>query len=92
MDGVRDFWYQHGIRGSAYQNTKLAEFRSHDLIVRAVDQGVMANSYIPRVLGECREPSRSGFRSRTVWSLQNSFTELFKGRVYQLPKRTMRLH
>jgi hypothetical protein len=92
VDGLRDFWYQHGIRVSAYQNTKLAEVRAHDLVVRAVDQGVMANSYIPRVLSEWREPRHAEFKARSVWSLQNAFTEVFKGRVDQLPERTMRLH
>jgi hypothetical protein len=92
VDGLRDFWYQHGIRVSAYQNTKLAEVRAHDLIVRSVDSGVMANSYIPKVLQEWREPSHREFEPRSVWSLQNAFTEVFKGRVDLLPERTMRLH
>ena len=52
----------------------------------------MANSYIPKVLGEWREPSHPEFMERNVWSLQNSFTEVFKGRVDLLPERTARLH
>jgi hypothetical protein len=92
VDGLRGFWYQHSKRVDAYREKRLTDTRAHDLVVRAVDAGVMANSYVPKVLSEWREPSHDAFGSRDVWSLQNAFTEVFKGRVDLLPERTMRLH
>ncbi len=86
------YWENNEQRIHRYRSVRIGDVRAHDLIVRAVDNGVMANSYIPRVLGEWREPSHPEFRARTVWSLQNAYTEVFKGRLDLLPGRTARLH
>ena len=92
VDGLRGFWGQHNVRIARYREQRLTDTRAHDLVVRSVDAGVMANSYLPKVLQEWREPSHDAFAPRNVWSLQNAFTEVFKGRVDLLPERTMRLH
>ncbi len=92
VDGLRGFWYDHTQRVQAYREKRLSDTRAHDLVVRSVDSGVMANSYVPKVLQEWRDPSHDAFAPRNVWSLQNAFTEVFKGRVDLLPERTMKLH
>ena len=92
VDGLRGFWYDHTQRVTAYREKRVTDTRAHDLVIRAVDAGVMANSYVPRVLSEWREPSHDVFAPRSLWSLQNAFTEVFKGRVDLLPERTMKLH
>ncbi|MBC2592752.1 hypothetical protein H5P28_00615 [Ruficoccus amylovorans] len=38
------------------------------------------------------KPGRLRFRERTLWSLQNAFTEALKGNLNLLPTRTERLH
>ncbi len=86
------YWDDHERRIERYHRVELTDPRVHDLAVRAVDTGVMANSYLPRVLQEWREPRHEEFAPRNLWSLQNAFTEVFKGRVDLLPERTMRLH
>jgi hypothetical protein len=65
---------------------------AHDLIVRAVDLGGATNRMIPGVLKEWREPSHQEFSDRTAWSLFNAFTEVLKGNLPDLPKRTEVLH
>ena len=92
VSGLRRYWDQHDQRVARYQGIGINDVRAHDLIVRSVDEGVMANSYIPRVLSEWRGPAHREFEPRNVWSLQNAFTEVFKGRVDLLPERTQRLH
>jgi hypothetical protein len=89
---VYGHWKEHAARVERYQEVSIGDVRAHDLIVRSVDEGVMANSYIPKVLDEWREPRHEAFREKTVWSLQNAYTEVFKGRVDLLPERTLRLH
>lgn len=86
------YWDGHERRIEAYHRHELTDPQVHDLTVRAVDTGVMANSHLPKVLQEWREPRHPDFEPRNVWSLQNAFTEVFKGRVDLLPERTMRLH
>ena len=86
------YWDLHTQRIDRYRSVLVGDVRAHDLIVRSVDAGVMANSYIPRVLSEWRDPSHEVFERRNLWSLQNAFTEVFKGRIDLLPERTSRLH
>lgn len=79
-------------RVAAYKGTELTDPQVHDLLVRSVDARVIANSYLPKVLGEWRQPSHEEFRPRTAWSLQNAYTETLKGgNPLALPPRTMRL-
>ncbi len=92
VGGLKRYWDQHDMRVERYQIAEINDAQAHDLIVRSVDQGVMANSYIPKVLSEWRHPSHREFEVKNVWSLQNAFTEVFKGRLDLLPDRTRRLH
>jgi hypothetical protein len=48
---------------------------------------------IPDVLQEWREPKHPEFREgRTAWRLFNAFTEILKGNLGELPRRTQALH
>lgn len=80
-------------RISAYKETGLIDSEVHDVLVRAVDGKIMANSYIPHVLNEWRNPRHPEFEDRNAWSLFNGFTEVFKRtNPLDLTSRTMRLH
>lgn len=92
VDKVRGYWFEHRQRIDAYKQKRVTDTRAHDLIVRSVDFGAIANSYIPRVLQEWREPSHDEFRAKNLWSLQNAFTEVFKGRLDLLTQRSQKLH
>ncbi len=81
------------VRIAAYKNRELSALEAHDLLIRSVDAGVMANSYIPKVLDEYRNTEHEEFAPRTAWSLFNAYTEVFKGtNPLDLPARTTRLH
>jgi len=92
MSKVSKHWEFHRTRIERYRVSPMGDIQAHDLLIRAVDHGVCANSYIPKVLHEWREPKHEEFMGRNLWSLQNAFTEVFKGRVDLLPERTQRLH
>ncbi len=47
---------------------------------------------IPSILREWRNPRHEEFHARTLWTLFNSFTEVLKGNLNELPKRTEALH
>ena len=80
-------------RIEAYKTTELDDAQVHDLIIRAVDAKVMANSYIAKVLGQWRESAHEEFQARTAWSLFNGFTEVFKQtNPLDLTSRSVRLH
>ena len=84
-------------RIEVYKESTPSDTEVHDFLIRSVDQHVMANSYIPKVLKEYRTPSHEEFfndgRVRTGWTLLNAYTEVFKGvNALTLPNRTIKLH
>lgn len=78
----------------AYHQSELSDSAAHDIIIRAVDDGVLPVTRIPQVLTEWREPRHPEFRAagRTGWRLFNAFTEALKGNLDALPRRTQALH
>jgi hypothetical protein len=76
-----------------YKSAELADGQAHDLLVRAVDAQVLPVTKLPLVLQEWREPRHPDFRAgKTGWRLFNAFTEVLKGQLDHLPKRTQALH
>ena len=61
-----------------YHETPINDPRAHDIVVRALDSGVITTTQVPEVLTEWREPSHEQFQPRTAWSLFNAFTEVHK--------------
>jgi hypothetical protein len=85
-------WHHQAERIEAYKHYRLTDERVHDLVVRSVDLGVVPNRVVPDVLGEWRHPRHDEFAPRNAWSLFNGYTEILKGNLAELPKRTERLH
>jgi hypothetical protein len=84
-------------RIEVYKTCTPSDTEVHDFLVRSVDQNIMANSYIPKVLKEYRTPRHEEFFNdsfdRTGWTLLNAYTEVFKGvHALTLPNRTIKLH
>jgi len=80
-----------------YKEYTPSDTEVHDFLIRSVDQKVMANSYIPKVLKEYRTPQHEEFfsdgRVRTGWTLLNAYTEAFKRATpLTLSNRTIKLH
>jgi hypothetical protein len=92
VECLRGLWDRQKLQVEAYRNTRLRERSAHDLVVRALDAGVISGSRIPKLLAEWREPRHADFRPRTVWSFFNATTENLKDYVHDLPARTQRLH
>ncbi len=80
---------------AAYKSRLLSDRTVHDLVVRAVDAGVIPVTQIPLVLAEWRGPRHVEFTrsGRSAWRLFNAFTESFKTRSLEiLPRRSQALH
>ncbi|BCU77569.1 DUF932 domain-containing protein [Luteolibacter sp. LG18] len=66
-------------RIAAYREHALEDREVHDLIVRSIDNRVITPTQVPDVLHEWRQPRHEEFQPRTLWSLWNAYTEVFKG-------------
>ena len=85
-------WHHQAERIETYKRYPLSDERVHDLVVRSVDLGIVPNRIVPDVLTEWRHPRHEEFAPRNAWSLFNGYTEVLKGNLAELPKRTERLH
>jgi hypothetical protein len=86
-------WHTQERRIAVYKERTLADRDAHDLIVRALDIGVIGSRTVLPVLNQWRKPAHEDFAPRTAWSLFNGFTETMKGdSLMLLPRRTEALH
>jgi hypothetical protein len=89
-------------RIDAYKEFAISDKDANDAIVRAlVDEKIFPSSYLPHIVNEWRSPSHEEFEPRTVWSLNNAFTEAAKpnpnpkkrsGNLHTLMRRTTNLY
>ena len=82
---------QHA-RINSYADTALSRSEVHDLVVEALDAGVIPSSHVAKVLKEYRDPAHPEFKDQNAWSLFNAFTEVAKtSNIATLPHRTQAL-
>jgi len=81
-------------RIAAYKQRSLSDMEAHDLVINAVDAQALPASKVPALLKEWREPQHDEFAPRNVWSMFNSFTEIYKyvENPQLLLKRSQALH
>ena len=86
-----DRWHSQVTRIARYREAEADYVATHDLMIRAVDVGVLPVSTLPKVISEWREPEQDDFRPCDTWSLFNAFTEALKGNLPLRPRRTQAL-
>jgi hypothetical protein len=75
------------------QALELTDDRAHELMGRAFGQGLIAPRQFLDISREWRKPRHAEFESRTLWSLYNAFTEVYKGLpVHLTMERHINLH
>jgi hypothetical protein len=90
---LADLRHSQERRFLAYKTSELGDREAHDLVIRALDARVVPVTKIPDVLREWREPRHPDFRQgKTGWRLFNAITEVLKGQLDHLPRRTQALH
>lgn len=91
LSGLRQSQSQ---RIAHYKTSFLPDRDANDLIVRAIDAGVITPRLLPGVVEEWRRPRHREFRmgGRSIWRLHNAFTENLKGNLTALPRRSAALH
>jgi hypothetical protein len=80
-------------RVDAYKGRTVNDPEAHDLVIRAVDCQANTPTQIPDVLDQWRHPAHETFRTRSLWSLFNAFTEVHKtGNPHASLRRGETLH
>ncbi len=65
-------------RITAYKATELTDVETHDLVCRALRSQAIGGGKVSQVLEQWYAPAHEDFEPRTMWSLQNCFTEVWK--------------
>lgn len=79
-------------RFDLYKGLAMGDMDLHHLAVEAARQDIIAPNKVLAVANTWAEPPHKAFRSRTMWSGFNAFTEVMKGtNVFNLPAKTHRL-
>ncbi|MBI2505575.1 MAG: DUF932 domain-containing protein [Candidatus Latescibacteria bacterium] len=75
------------------QALELTDDRAHEILGRAFGQGLIAPKQFLHVSREWRQPRHTEFEERTLWSLYNAVTEVYKGLpVHLTMERHINLH
>ncbi len=87
-----DAWGLQKQRFDAYRDHGLCRSEAHDVIIEAFRAGACTSTQIKKVVNQWHAPNHPEFKSRNAWSMFNAFTEVLKGNLNELPKRTEALH
>lgn len=72
---------------------ELTDDRAHEIMGRAFGHGLLSPRQFLKASREWRAPAHEEFTPRTMWSLYNAVTEVYKGlQVHEVMERHIKLH
>jgi hypothetical protein len=90
---LRESWQSQEKRVNAYKSYDLSSNReANDLIIKAYQNGACSKTQIADIVDQWNTPNHSEFSDRNLYSLYNSFSEVWKGNLGLLPNRSTQLH
>jgi len=79
-------------RIEAYRGYQIDEWELNNFLVNSVVNSGLPVTKLMDVRGLFREPIHEEHKGGTAWTLLNAYTEVLKGSLQQLPKRTQVIH
>jgi len=76
---LRLHWAVQDGRSDVYKEHEVGTLEAHDLMVRSMKEGIIGATKIPQVLEQWEKPNHPEFKDRNLYSLYNSFSEVWKG-------------
>lgn len=90
---LRESWQSQEKRVQSYKGYDLGSNReANDLIIQAYQNGACSKTQIADIVDQWNTPNHSEFLDRNLYSLYNSFSEVWKGNLGLLPNRSTQLH
>lgn len=87
-----ELWGQQDNRIDVYREVEIDDRTAHDLIVRGFRAGACSKTQIADIAEQWHKPEHEEFSARSLWSLQNAFTNVYRGNLVQTPKRSESLY
>ena len=85
-------WQATDNRIDSYKSCEIDDRTAHDLILRGFQAGACGKTQIADILGQWHKPEHENFEGRDLWSLQNAFTNVYRGNVLNTAKRSDSLY
>ena len=85
-------WNTQDNRIEAYKDFDLTNSHANDLVIRAFQAKAIGKTQIADVIGQWEASDHPEFWDRNMNSFYNAFSEVYKGNVNALPKRSEALH
>ena len=89
---LMESWIDTDTRIDNYKSIELDNSTAHDLILRAYRAGACGQTQISKVLEQWHTPEHDDFSERSLWSLQNAFTNVYRNNLLLTPQRSESLH
>ena len=90
---LRESWVGQEKRINSYKDYDLGSNKeANDLIIRAYQSGACSKTQIADIVEQWNTPLHDEFKDRNLYSLYNSFSEVWKGNLGLLPARSTSLH
>ena len=86
------FWGGQDKRIESYKSFDLTNPQVNDLVIRAYKAGAISKTKIVDVVNQWEKSDHPEFWDKNMNSLYNAFTEVYKGNLVALPKRSDALH
>ena len=87
-----DSWITSEKRIDSYKSTEIDDRIAHDLIVRGFRNGACSKTQVTDIVNQWHAPQHEDFEGRTLWSLSNAFTNIYRGNLTNTAKRSSSLH
>ena len=87
-----DSWITSEKRIDSYKATEIDDRIAHDLIVRGFRNGACSKTQVTDIVNQWHAPEHEDFEGRTLWSLSNAFTNVYRGNLTNTAKRSSSLH
>ena len=85
-------WTTTDNRIDSYKSCEIDDRVAHDLILRGFQAGACGKTQIADIFTQWHKPEHEDFEGRDLWSLQNAFTNVYRGNILNTAKRSESLY
>jgi hypothetical protein len=89
---LMESWTTTDKRIDAYKLCDIDDRVAHDLILRGFQAGACGKTQIADIFAQWHKPQHENFEGRDLWSLQNAFTNVWRGNTLNTANRSSQLY
>lgn len=88
---LTESWVKTDARIDNYKAIEIDDRTAHDLILRGFQAGACGSTQVVKILEQWHSPQHDAFEERSLWALQNAFTNVWRGNTLNTANRSSQL-